>query len=135
MVYTKKECPYYVFTNPWIAFFKQQGDNCWICFCLMVWHQNNIVALQWHTLVLFWIRTFGTMDNKNEYLRTSTVTTSCLVLQVVTELTKCIRINGFQIMMCTTCQHTYFSQTWILGHVKIRKQYSQFCITNFNRYL
>jgi len=74
--------------------------------------KTTLVALQWHTLVLFWIRTFGTMYYKNEYPRTRTVTTSCLVLQVVTKLTKCIRIYGFQSMMRTNCQHTFFSQTW-----------------------
>lgn len=53
------------------------------------------------------------MDYKNDYVRKSPETTSCLVLHVVTvtELTRCVTINGFQIMMCTNCQHTFFPQT------------------------
>lgn len=43
-----KEFPYYVLANPWIASFKWQGNDCWIRFCLMIRHQNNIMTLQWH---------------------------------------------------------------------------------------
>lgn len=43
----RKEGPvHHVFRNMWVCCFKQQGNDSWICFSLVVWNQNDVVTLQ-----------------------------------------------------------------------------------------